>query len=106
MFIGTVTASGVGRSSIVAPDHFQTPFNVGIVAKVTGTITFSIEYSMGDPMSAGYTAASQTWVAATGFSGISATTGGSLTVPCRAISVNVASGDGSVVVELIQAGPA
>lgn len=106
MYLGSISKTGTGRSAVVAPDHFQTPFNVGIGATVTGTVTFSVEYSMEDPMAAGFNPATAKWFAAPGFSGVSATTGGSLTIPCRAICINVASGDGTVSADLIQAGPA
>ncbi len=106
MYLGSLSKTGAGRSAVVASDHFQTPFNVGIGATVTGTVTFNVEYSMDDPMAAGFNPATAKWFVAPGFSGVSATTGGSLTIPCRAICINVASGDGTVSADLIQAGPA
>jgi hypothetical protein len=106
MYIGTLSKTGTGRSAVAAPDHFQTPFNVGVAATLSGAATFSIEYSMDDPMVAGFDPAIADWFVAPGFSGVSASTGGSLTIPCRAICINVASGTGSVTVELVQSGPA
>ena len=101
MYLGTVSKTGTGRSAIVAADHFQAPFNIGVAAKVSGTVSFNIEYSMDAPEDA----ATATWFVATGFSGLSATTGGAFTVPCRMLSINVASGSGSVTADFIQAGP-
>lgn len=106
MYIGSLTKTASGRSAVAAPDHFQTPFNVGIAATLSGAATFSIEYSMDDPMAAGFDPATAKWFVAPGFSGVSASTGGSLTIPCRAICINIASGAGTVSVDLIQAGPA
>ena len=105
MYLKNLTKTGTGRSSVAAADDFQAPFNVGIGAKVTGTATFNIEYSMDDPMADGYSAASATWFIASGFSGASASTGGSFTVPYKAISINVTAGNGTVDVKLVQAGP-
>jgi len=102
MYIGTISKTGAGRSTIAAPDHFQAPFNVGIAAKVSGSATFNIEYSMDAPEDA----ATATWFIASGFSGVSANTAGSFTVPCRMISINVTSGAGTVTADLVQAGPA
>ena len=90
MYLGTISQTGAGRSAIVAADHFQAPFNIGIAAKVTGTVSFNIEYSMDAPEDV----ATATWFVASGFSGLSATTGGAITVPCRMLSINVASGGG------------
>jgi len=72
---------------------------------LTGSATFNIEYSMDDPMAAGYSAASATWYIASGFSGVSASTGGALTVPCKAISINITANTGTVTATIIQAGP-
>ena len=105
MKLTTITATGVSRSNVCAVDDFQAPFNVGIGAKVTGTATFNIEYSMDDPMANGYTAAGATWYVATGFSGATASTGGALTVPCKAISINITANAGTVTATIIQAGP-
>ena len=105
MNLNTITVTGVGRSGVCAVDDFQAPFNVGIGAKLTGTATFNIEYSFDDPMAAGYTAAAATWYIASGFSGLTASTGGSFTVPCKAISINITANTGAVTATIVQAGP-
>lgn len=105
MKLTTITATGVSRSNVCAVDDFQAPFNIGIGAKLTGTATFNIEYSFDDPMADGYTAAGATWYIASGFSGLTASTGGSFTVPCKAISINITANTGSVTATIVQAGP-
>ena len=105
MKLTTITQTGVGRSNVCAVDDFQCPVNVGIGAALTGTATFNVEYSMDDPMAAGYSASTATWYVATGFSGVSASTGGVLTVPCKAISINITANSGTVTATVIQAGP-
>ena len=105
MKLTTITATGVSRSNVCAVDDFQAPFNIGIGAKLTGTATFNIEYSFDDPMADGYTAAGATWYVASGFSALTATTGGSFTVPCKAISINITANTGSVTATILQAGP-
>lgn len=102
----SISKTGTGRSGIRVVDDFQTPFSIGIAATLTGTATFSVEYSLDDPNADGYSAATATWFAVPSMSGLSATTGGVLNIPCRAVSINVASGAGTVVVKLVQAGPA
>jgi len=105
MKLTTITATGVSRSNVCAVDDFQAPFNVGIGAKLTGSATFNIEYSFDDPAADGYTSAGATWYVASGFSALTASTGGSLTVPCKAISINITANTGSVTATIIQAGP-
>ena len=106
MNLNTITVTGVGRSGVCAVDDFQAPFNVGIGAKLTGTATFNIEYSFDDPMTAGYTAAGATWYIAPNLGTLSASTGGALTIPCKAISINITASTGTVLATIIQAGPA
>jgi hypothetical protein len=42
---------------------------------------------------------------ASGFSALTASTGGSFTVPCKAICINITSGTGAVTASVVQAGP-
>ena len=101
-----ITQTNSGRSRALAVDDFQCPFSLGIGAKVTtGTPTFNIEYSFDDPSADGYTVAGATWYVASGFGGATASTGGVLSTPCKAICINITSGSGTVVASSVQAGP-
>jgi len=100
-----VVQTGTGQTTPVAVDDMQTPFNVGLSCVVSATATFSVEYSLQDPMAAGYTAGGATWHAATGFSAITATTGGALTIPCKAIRINASANTGTVTMTVVQSGP-
>jgi hypothetical protein len=104
----TVSLTDAGRSAIIVVDDFQTPFNLGLAAKITaGSPTFSIQYSLDDPLADGYSAGSATWFSATGLSGVSATSSAALTIPCRAISIYMATAQtGTVELKCVQAGPA
>lgn len=97
----TISKTGTGRSAIVVPDSFQNPFNVGIQLELDGTATFSIEITMDDVTN---DPAGAVWSVATGFSGLSASAIGSLTIPCHGLSINVASGTGTVTAKIVQAG--
>jgi hypothetical protein len=96
----TISKTNTGRSTIIASDSFQTPFNVGLIVTVTGTATYNIEISMDDPMLATPTV----WAAPTGFSGLTASANGSITVPHHALSINITSGTGTVTAYIVQAG--
>lgn len=106
MQLGSITQTNIGRSTIRVVDDFQFNFNIGIGTKVTTAATYNIEYSLDDPNAAGYTVAGATWYVATGFSALTASTGGALTVPCRAICINITSSTGVVTANIVQAGPA
>lgn len=104
----TISLTDAGRSAIITVDDFQTPFNLGLAANVTnGTPTFSIQYSLDNPLAAGYDKDTALWFSVTGLSGISADTAAALTIPCRAISIYMAGGQtGTVELTCVQAGPA
>jgi hypothetical protein len=99
----TASQTGVGRSNFVSLDDFQNPFSVGLIATVTGTVTFNIEYTMSDPFSLPVN--SMVWAVAPNFSALTATTGGSLTIPCKGITINVTAGTGTVSLQADQSGP-
>jgi hypothetical protein len=100
----TVSQTGTGRSAVVAVDNFTNPFNIGLYASLTGTATYNIEISPDDPMDAGYVASSATWIAAPSFSALTATTVGAMTVPAKAISINITANTGTVSLKIMQAG--
>ena len=100
----TQTQTGTGTSTAIALDDFQAPFNVGIIATVTGSVSaYTLEYSLDDPMTV--LPANATWAAAPNFSALSATASGAFSVPSKAIRINIATGTGTVVLKVIQAGP-
>ena len=96
----TILKTGTGRSAVIASDSFQNPFNVGIVAVVSGTATFNIEISMDDPS----VVTPSVWAIDAGFSAKTASTNGSITVPHHALSINITSGSGTVTAYVVQAG--
>ena len=104
----TVSLTDAGRSAIVAVDDFQTPFNLGLAADITaGTPTYSIQYSLDDPNEEGYVAANALWFSVTGLSAATTDASAGFTIPCRAISIYMASGQtGTVKLKVVQAGPA
>lgn len=100
-----LTKTGTGRSGICVVDDFQTPFNIGIAVSLSATATFTVEYSLDDPNAAGYSPSTANWFVAPGFTSGSAAVAGSLTIPCRAICLNVSASTGSVTANIVQAGP-
>jgi len=96
----TISRTNTGRSTIIASDSFQNPFNVGLVVTVSGSPTYNIEISMDDPS----TGTPSVWAAPSGFSGLTAAANGSITVPHHALSINVTGGTGTVTAYVVQAG--
>ena len=101
-----LTKTGTGRSGICVVDDFQTPFNIGIAVTLSATATFTVEYSLDNPNAAGYDPTAANWFVAPGFTSGSAAVAGALTIPCRAICLNVSANTGTVTANIVQAGPA
>lgn len=101
-----LTKTSTGRSGICVVDDFQTPFNIGIAVTLSATATFTIEYSLDDPLADGYSPSTANWFVAPGFTSGSAAIAGALTIPCRAICINVSASTGTVTANIVQAGPA
>jgi hypothetical protein len=96
----TVTQTNTGQTAAVAVDNFTNPFNIGLITTITGSPTYNIEVTPQDPMDATPTV----WVPPTALTGLTAATALSLSIPCRALRINVTAGTGSVTLYIVQAG--
>lgn len=101
-----ITASAAGPTPPVALDTYQTPFSVGIGATVTGTLTYSVEYTYADVLgSNGPAVTNPTWFPLAALAAKTANADGVLNTPVTAVRVNVtAFTSGNVVVDFVQAG--
>jgi len=95
-----ITQTGAGTSSWVKLDNKVTPFNVGFGCVVTGTVSFSVEYTYDDVDAVGSPTAFTHATVATKTANIDGTIG----YPVAAVRINNASGTGSITMTLIQAG--
>lgn len=96
----SVAQTGVGRSAVIAVDNFTNPFNLGLITTLTGSATYNIEITPQDPMDAAITV----WGAPTGTTGLTTASALSLTIPARAVSINITAGAGTVTLYIVQAG--
>ena len=100
-----LTQSGAGSTNFITPDYFISPFNIGLQAIVTGSVSsYSVQYTLDDTQADGYNPTTGNWTTVTGFSALSASTWGAFTTPCRGIRLTITSGAGSVALTLCQAG--
>lgn len=101
----SISKTGTGRSTICVVDDFQAPFTIGVGVALSSTGTFTVEYSLDDPNVAGYSPSTANWYVAPGFTSGSAAVGGAITIPCRAICLNVSANGGTITANIVQAGP-
>lgn len=95
----TDATSAATTSNIWKPDTYVTPFNVGVMTDVTGTVNFDIQITLDDPDSA-----SPLWIDDPSLNAKTADTVGSVTIPCRGMRVIQNTGNGSTRTIFVQAG--
>jgi hypothetical protein len=99
-------ASVATQTSPVCPlDHYVSPFNIALSVVVTGSVTYTVQYTFDDVFAKDYVASSGTWTAHPSLGAKTTTLDSNLAYPARAVRVQLASGStGSIVFTIIQAG--
>lgn len=98
------SVTGVGASNVYPADHYVSPFNVALNVLVTGTITYTVQYTFDDVFAANYTAASGNWVNHPSLTAQTATKDSNIAYPVRGIRITTSVGSGTVALTIIQAG--
>jgi len=94
-----IQQTGVGQSAWVPMDYKQSPFNVGMGAVVSGTVTYNVEHTFDDVYNATVTPVAFTHST---MIGQTINTDGNYAFPIRAIRVNVTAGTGSTTLTILQ----
>lgn len=100
----TYTITGVGTSGVYMPDHYVSPFNVALGVLVTGTVTYTVQYTFDDVLQSGYNPASGNWVDHPSLTAQTATKDSNIAYPVRGIRLVVSAGSGTARLTIIQAG--
>lgn len=102
----TVSKTGVGNSAPIVLDYHLTPEQTGLQAIVTGTVTYTVDYSLDDPFAVYATDynTNAKWWPHPNMTDQTADSQDVLTVPSRAARVRITSGTGSVALTAVQAG--
>jgi len=97
----TKTLTSVGTSTPLLTNPHISPFNIGFVASISGTVSsYTINYSMDDPYSA---TGLVNWFPTT-ISGASAAANGNIAFPITALQIVITTGTGTVTLVATQAG--
>lgn len=101
----TLTLTGPGVSAVCPPDIYLNPFNLTLQTLVTGTVSYSVEYTKDDVFSPTFNPATANWIAVTAIPAASTTSKeATLISPVRGIRINNASGTGTIVLQIVQSG--
>lgn len=100
----TYSITGVNNSPVWPADHYVSPFNVGLNVVVTGTITYTVQYTFDDVFAPGFSAASANWTNHPSLTTQSATKDSNIAYPVRGIRLTTSAGTGTATLTIIQAG--
>jgi len=99
MKVQTISQTGVGSSSAIVMNTNISPFNVGFGVVVTGEANYTVQHTFDDP-GIGFT----TWFPHPTVAGEDANADGNYAFPVTGVKVLVNSGEGTVTMNLLQAG--
>ena len=100
-----IDASAVAIFSPVCPvDHYVSPFNVALNVQVTGTVSYTVQYTFDNVFASNYVASSGNWTNHASLTTQTGTKDSNIAYPVRGIRLTQASGSGTTVLTIIQAG--
>lgn len=100
----TLSQTGMGASGVFVPDVNANPFNIGLGAVISGTVTYSVQHTFDDIFASAFDPATATWFEHPTITAKTANTDGNYAYPVRGIRLNVTAGTGSVTLTIVQAG--
>ena len=100
------TITGTGVSSVCPPNNYVTPFNISLGVNVTGTSTYTVEYTFDNVFGIGYNPSTGNWIPHPYLTLQSTSKDSNIAYPVTGVRLNVSSGTGTVILTIIQAGKA
>lgn len=100
----TYTIIGTGTSGVMVPDQYISPFNVSLGVTVSGTSTYTVQYTFDDVFASNYVPASGNWVDHPTLTAQTGSKDSNIAYPVSGIRLNVTAGTGTVRLVITQAG--
>lgn len=97
-----LTTSGTSASSVAPLCHFVDRFNVSVNTVVTGSATYTLQFTADDPFASNFVPASANWKSHPSMTSSTISDIVEFTAPVRAVRINQTSGAGSVSATVIQ----
>ena len=97
-------SGGTKTSGVYPPDNYVSPFNVAISVVVTGTATYTVQYTFDDVFAATYNPATGNWTDHPSLTAQTATKDSNIAYPVTGVRITQTAGTGSVRCTFIQAG--
>jgi hypothetical protein len=100
-----IVLTEAGKSVPIILSHYLNPFSVGIGVTLSGTASYSVEYTYDDIFAASFDANTAQWFTMSGLAvGTNASKDGVLSIPVTAVRLNAASLNGTLTMTVLQAG--
>jgi len=100
----TLSITGVNNSAVCPVDIYVAPVNIGLNVIVTGTITYTVQYTFDDVFAANYNPATGNWTDHPSLTLQTATKDSNIAYPVRGIRLTTSSGTGTAALTIIEAG--
>lgn len=97
-------SGGALTSSVYPPDNYVSPFNVAISVVVTGSATYTVQYTFDDVFASGYNPSTGNWTDHISLTAQTTTKDSNVAYPVTGIRIRQTAGSGSVRCTFIQAG--
>lgn len=99
-----VSQTGVGQSALVSCDQYVNATAITLGVAVSGTVTYSIEYTLDDIFAENFNPATATWYTHTVLTNLSANACSNFMFPVMATRINVTAGTGTATLTVLQGG--
>ena len=97
-------SGGAQYSRVYPPDNYVSPFNVALGVVVTGTVSYTVQYTFDNVFAAGYNPSSGNWINHPSLTAQTATKDSNIAYPVTGIRLVQNSGTGTTTLTMIQAG--
>ena len=97
-----LTTSGTEASSVAPLCHFVGRFNVSVNTVVTGSATYTLQFTADNPFASNFVPASANWKSHPSMTSSTISEIVEFTAPVRAVRINQTAGAGSVSATVIQ----
>ena len=99
-----LSVTGVADSAVYPPDHYVSPFNVSLSVLVTGTVTYTVQYTYDNVFASNYVPASGNWVDHPSLTAKTTTLDSNIAYPVSGIRIKGTAGTGTARLTATQAG--
>ena len=100
----SISTSGVSTSDVAGLCHYIAPFSVSVFTTVTGSATYTLQYTCDNIQASAFNPATANWQDHPQMTGATISGFVEFTAPCVAVRLNQTVGAGSVAGKVTQAG--